>query len=53
MNRFIFVLSFLICTQINAVEFNGKYIQGHFIIGKTNPNTKILKDKFHEKNPRT
>ena len=28
-----------------AVEFNGKFIQGHFIIGKTDPGTKILIDK--------
>ena len=32
----------LICFKVNAIEFNGKFIQGHFIIGKTNPNTKIL-----------
>jgi murein DD-endopeptidase MepM/ murein hydrolase activator NlpD len=35
----------LICFKVNAIEFNGKFIQGHFIIGKTNPNTKILIDK--------
>ena len=28
-----------------AVEFKGKFIQGHFIIGKTDPNIKILIDK--------
>ena len=35
----------LICFKVNAIEFSGKFIQGHFIIGKTNPNTKILIDK--------
>ena len=28
-----------------AVEFDGKFIQGHFIIGKTEPNSKIKIDK--------
>ena len=31
--------------RVNAIEFNGKFIQGHFIIGKTDPNKKILIDK--------
>ena len=35
----------LICFKVNAIEFNGKFIQGHFIVGKTEPNTKILIDK--------
>ena len=45
MNRLLFILSFLIFSSAQAVEFKGKFIQGHFIIGKTNPNTKILIDK--------
>ena len=45
MNKFLFIISFLFFSQLNAVEFKGKFIQGHFIIGKTNPNTKILVDK--------
>ncbi|MDB9831544.1 M23 family metallopeptidase [Candidatus Pelagibacter sp.] len=45
MSKFLFVLSFLFITQLNAVEFKGKFIQGHFIIGKTNPSTKIIIDK--------
>ena len=32
-------------TQTHAIEFKGKFIQGHFIIGKTDPGTKILIDK--------
>ena len=36
---------FLICFKTNAIEFDGEFVQGHFIIGKTNPNTKILVDK--------
>ena len=39
------IILLLICFKVNAIEFNGKFIQGHFIIGKTKPNTKILIDK--------
>jgi len=35
----------LICFKVSAVEFNGKFIQGHFIIGKTDPDSKIKIDK--------
>ncbi len=28
-----------------AVEFNGKFIQGHFIVGKTDPNSEVWVDK--------
>ena len=31
--------------KVSAVEFNGRFIQGHFIIGKTDPNSKIKIDK--------
>jgi len=44
MNKLIFVIFFFF-TQLNAIEFKGKFIQGHFIIGKTNPGTKIIIDK--------
>ena len=32
-------------THLNAVEFKGKFLQGYFIIGITNPNAKILVGK--------
>ena len=32
-------------TQLNAIEFKGKFIQGHYIIGITNPSAKIIIDK--------
>ena len=44
MNKLIFVIFFFF-TQLNAIDFKGKFIQGHFIIGKTNPCTKIIIDK--------
>ena len=31
--------------QVNAIEFKGKFIQGHYIIGKTNPDSKMFIDK--------
>ena len=37
-----FFLIFLINFNVSAVEFNGKFVQGHFIIGKTNPKARIL-----------
>jgi len=45
MNNFLLIVFFLFFTQLNAVEFKGKFIQGHFIIGKTDPSTKIFIDK--------
>ena len=39
---FLFILFF---NQATAVEFDGKFVQGHFIIGKTDPNTNIIVDK--------
>ena len=32
-------------SQVNAIEFQGKFIQGHFILGKTNPDAKVLVGK--------
>ena len=45
MKKILFSLFILFFNQANAVEFNGKFIQGHFIIGKTDPNTNIIIDK--------
>ena len=41
----IILFLFLFSTNVVAIEFNGKFIQGHFIIGKTEPNSKIFIDK--------
>jgi murein DD-endopeptidase MepM/ murein hydrolase activator NlpD len=43
--RFLLVLFIFITQQVSAIEFQGKFIQGHFILGKTNPNAKIFVDK--------
>ncbi len=39
------LLIFFISFKSYAVEFNGKFIQGHYIIGKTNPNSTVTIDK--------
>ncbi len=36
-----FLLIFFISFKVSAVEFVGKFIQGHFIIGKTEPDSKV------------
>ena len=43
--RFLFVLFIFTTSQVNAIEFQGKFIQGHFILGKTNLDTKVLVGK--------
>ena len=39
------ILLFFLTIKAYAVEFNGKFIQGHFIIGKTDPSSKVKIDK--------
>ncbi len=46
-SSFSFYLLFL--TNLNAVEFSGKFIQGSFILGKTDPGSKIKIDKKNVK----
>jgi len=43
--KLLLLVVFFSTTQTHAVEFKGKFIQGHYIIGKTEPGTKILIDK--------
>ncbi len=40
-----FLLILFISFKSYAVEFNGKFIQGHYIIGKADPNSTVLIDK--------
>ena len=42
MQRILHILAILFSTNSFAIEFNGKFIQGHFIIGKTEPKSKII-----------
>ena len=43
------LLFFFISYKSYAVEFNGKFIQGHYIIGKTDPNSTVTIDKIKVK----
>ena len=42
--KFISIIIFF-CTEVSALEFSGKFIQGHFILGKTEIGSKITIDK--------
>ena len=44
-HKFFLVLLILTTSQVKAIEFQGKFIQGHFILGKTDPNAKIIVGK--------
>ena len=39
------MLILFISFEVYAVEFNGKFIQGHYIIGKTEPSSSVTIDK--------
>ena len=41
-SRLFFIIILFASTQLNAIEFKGKFLQGHYIIGITNPSAKIL-----------
>ena len=43
--RLFFLIIFLISAHSNAIEFEGKFLQGHYIVGITNPSAKIIIDK--------
>ncbi|MDC3035926.1 M23 family metallopeptidase [Candidatus Pelagibacter sp.] len=40
--KLFFIIIFFTLTKVNAIEFKGKFLQGHYIIGVTNPSAKIL-----------
>ena len=39
------LIIFFFSFKVSAAEFNGKFIQGYFIIGKTDPNSNVKIDK--------
>ena len=45
MSRLLILIAIFFTTQSFALEFQGKFIQGHYIIGKTEPGNLILVDK--------
>ena len=48
-SRIFFVIIFFTTSQINAIEFKGKFLQGHYIVGVTDPSAKIIIDKKNVK----
>ena len=45
LKKLIFFLALLTSTNALAINFEGKFVQGHFIIGKTEPESKVWIDK--------
>ena len=45
MNKILLIVAILFSTNVFSVEFKGKFIQGHFIIGKTDQDSKVFIDK--------
>ena len=43
--KLFFLISLFFSTHLSAIEFKGKFLQGHYIIGITNPSSKIIVDK--------
>ena len=48
-SKLFLIITFLTTTQLNAVEFKGKFIEGHYIVGVTDPSSKIIIDKKNVK----
>ncbi len=44
-SRLFFIIILFSYTQVKAIEFKGKFLQGHFIIGITDSSAKIIIDK--------
>jgi murein DD-endopeptidase MepM/ murein hydrolase activator NlpD len=43
--RLLILIIFFTTTQLNAIEFKGKFLQGHYIVGITDPDAKIIVGK--------
>ena len=43
--RLFFLIILFVSTKVNAIEFKGKFLQGHYIVGLTDPSAEILIDK--------
>ena len=41
-NKLFLILVIFFTTQLNAIEFKGKFLQGHYIIGLTDPSAQII-----------
>ncbi len=45
MKKLLLLIAIIFSTNAVAIEFKGKFLQGHFIIGITDPASKIIVDK--------
>ena len=45
----VIIIVVFLTTELNAIEFKGKFLQGHYIIGITDPSSKIIIDKKNVK----
>ena len=43
--KFFILIALIYSTQLNAIEFKGEFLQGHYIVGLTDPSAKIIIDK--------
>jgi murein DD-endopeptidase MepM/ murein hydrolase activator NlpD len=43
--RFLIIIFIFTTSPVKAIEFQGKFMQGHFILGKTNPDAEIIVGK--------
>ena len=44
-SRLFFIIILFASTQLNAIEFKGRFLQGHYIIGITDPSATIIVGK--------
>ena len=42
MQRILLIIAILFSTNSFAIQFTGKFVQGHFILGQTEPGSKIF-----------
>ena len=49
-NKLFLILIIFTSTHLHAIEFKGKFLQGHYIIGLTDPSAKIIIDKKYVNN---
>ena len=46
MKKLLLFLAIIFSTHSHALEFQGKFLQGHFILGKAEAGSKVFVDKI-------
>ena len=49
MKKLLLFLAIIFSTHSHALEFQGKFLQGHFILGKAEAGSKVFVDKTQVK----